>query len=61
MDKIFKTKNDLVVPTDGVYDTNGSACFPIADRRAFGRGDGIAHTSFFSHADVQRQIMEWLA
>ena len=61
MDKIFKTKNDLVVPTDGVYETNGSACFPIADRRAFGPADGIAHTSFFSHAAVQRQIMEWLA
>jgi hypothetical protein len=60
-DKIFKTENDLVVPTAGVYDTNGSDGFPIIDRRAFGVADGIAHTRFFGHPAAQQQIMQWLA
>ena len=61
MDKIFKAQNDLVVPTAGVYDTNGSDNFPIVDRRAFGVADGIAHTRFFGHPAAQQQIMQWLA
>ena len=61
MDKIFKAQNDLVVPTAGVYDINGSDNFPIVDRRTFGVADGIAHTRFFGHPAAQQQIMQWLA
>ena len=60
LDKIFKADNDLVVPTLGVYDQNGSGFFPILDRQVFGKDDGIAHTTFFGDSRVQEKILEWL-
>lgn len=62
LDKIFKAENDLVVPTLGVYDKNGSGFFPIEDhdRIVFGTGDGIAHTRFFGEPRVQERILGWL-
>jgi hypothetical protein len=62
LDKVFKAENDLVVPTLGVYDRNGSAFFPVEmeDRRLFDKSDGIAHTRFFSEPRVQEQILAWL-
>jgi pimeloyl-ACP methyl ester carboxylesterase len=63
LDKVFKkAENDLVVPTQGVYDKNGSALFPIPleDRRLFDKADGIAHTRFFGDRRVQDQILTWL-
>ena len=30
-DALFGERNDLVVPTDGVFCRNGAACFPIAE------------------------------
>ncbi len=62
LDKVFQAENDLVVPTQGVYDQNGSALFPIPleDRRLFDKADGIAHTRFFGDRRVQDQILTWL-
>lgn len=60
MDKIFKADNDLVVPTLGVYDRNGSGFFPIEERVIFETGDGISHTRFFGEKRVQEKIVEWL-
>jgi pimeloyl-ACP methyl ester carboxylesterase len=60
LDKIFKEENDLVVPTSGVYQTNGSGYFPIQTKELFQAGDHIAHTRFFGNSRVQNKIMEWL-
>jgi len=61
LDKIFKADNDLVVPTLGVYDRNGSGFFPIEEREVFDKDAGIAHTAFFGDPRVQAKILEWLA
>ncbi|HOX27294.1 MAG TPA: hypothetical protein PLL30_16425 [Candidatus Krumholzibacteria bacterium] len=60
MDSIFKSANDLVVPTVGVYDANGSDHFPIRDRLEFARSDGISHTAFFGDRRAQEAILGWL-
>ena len=61
LDKIFEqADNDLVVPTLGVYDKNGSGFFPIEDRLVFGKGDGVAHPGFFGQARAQEKMLEWL-
>lgn len=61
MDKIFKSENDLVVPTVGVYDRNGADLFPIQDRHVFGPEDGVPHTGFFGNDIVQQKIVGWLS
>lgn len=61
MDKIFKSENDLVVPTAGVYDRNGSVLFPIQDRHVFGPADGVPHTGFFGNVTAQTKIIQWLS
>jgi len=59
--RVFKgARNDLVVPTDGVFAANGSSAFPIADMVAFDGKDGIPHTGFFSDPRVTTQIGSWL-
>lgn len=60
MDQIFKQDNDLVVPTGGVWESNGSPMFPIAERLVFGKTDGIDHGGFFADARAQAKILEWL-
>ena len=60
MDQIFKQDNDLVVPTGGVWDANGSPMFPIAERLVFGKTDGVDHGGFFADARAQAKILEWL-
>lgn len=60
MDEVFKQDNDLVVPTGGVWESNGSPMFPIADRIVFGRSDGIDHGGFFADVRAQEKILEWL-
>jgi hypothetical protein len=61
MDRIFgRAGNDLVVPTLGVYDRNGSGCFPIADRLVLTRG-GIQHNGFFASAAVRDKLLDWLS
>jgi hypothetical protein len=62
MDRIFKSDNDLVVPTEGVFDQNGAGLFPIADSacHVFGATDGVSHTTFFSNRTTQEKLKEWL-
>jgi hypothetical protein len=64
MDAIFeKADNDLVVPTAGVYDKNGSGFFPIPvnELQVFAAADGIPHTGFFSNAIAREKILGWLS
>ncbi len=60
MDLIFKGPNDLVVPTNGVFEDNGSGFFPIEDRHVFTGTDGIAHTAFFGNRAARDKMMSWL-
>jgi hypothetical protein len=60
MDLIFKTPNDLVVPTDGVFADNGSAFFPIEDKFVFRGTDSLAHTEFFGNRAARDRILAWL-
>jgi hypothetical protein len=62
MDTIFKEDNDMVVPTAGVYDGNGSGCFPIVanDRLLFGTNDGVWHCNYFAQPRVHDKLKSWL-
>ena len=62
-DRVFQdAANDLVVPTLGVFEQNGSAYFPIASQGLlqFGKAKNVTHTTFFSDPDAQRAILQWL-
>jgi hypothetical protein len=53
MDRIFTkqgqpTANDLVVPRDSVFATNGHPLFPIANPLLYRPADGVWHSGFFS-------------
>lgn len=61
MDLVFKGGNDLVVPTDGVFDANGSGFFPIEDRLVFTNSESIPHTDFFARRPAREKILEWLS
>lgn len=61
MDRVFKGPNDLVVPTNGVFEENGSGFFPIEDKVVFSGEDGVAHTGFFGNRAARARIMEWLS
>ena len=62
MDHVFNhAENDLVVPTLGVYEGNGSDLFPIADHYVFPPTSGIQHGGYFPDATTQHQIMSWLS
>jgi hypothetical protein len=59
-DLIFGTANDLVVPTDGVWDVENSANFPITERHVFHSEHGVAHSSITRHPMAVEQIRTWL-
>ncbi|HSE63576.1 MAG TPA: hypothetical protein VLG15_08185 [Thermoanaerobaculia bacterium] len=64
IDAIFqKADNDLVVPTAGVYEKNGSDFFPIpaARRLVFSGLAGIPHSGFFANEAARRKILGWLS
>jgi hypothetical protein len=61
MGRIFQASNDLVVPTTGVFDKNGSAFFPVEDRHVFTGTDGVHHGNFFGNSVVHAKLAEWLA
>ncbi len=60
MGRIFEGPNDLVVPTTGVYDANGSGYFPIGQRHLFEGDDAVHHGNFFENATTQAKLLEWL-
>jgi pimeloyl-ACP methyl ester carboxylesterase len=54
--------NDLVVPTAGVYDRNGSSQFPIgvSARLLFEPNDGVNHCTYFQRAELHAKLETWL-
>jgi hypothetical protein len=60
LDSIFKEKNDLIVPTAGVYDQNGNQDFPITNRYVFAPTDGVSHSEYFGNSVAREKIAEWL-
>ncbi|HRC84679.1 MAG TPA: hypothetical protein PK413_03620 [Thermoanaerobaculia bacterium] len=53
--------NDLVVPTEGVYDLGKTvAGFPIADRHVFTPAEAVSHVSFFGQATTSAKLLQWL-
>jgi pimeloyl-ACP methyl ester carboxylesterase len=63
MDRVFEdASNDLVVPTDGVHTGARSRRFPIdeARRLVLASSSAVHHGGFFSCADVNRKILDWL-
>ena len=62
VDKVFKgVGNDMVVPTLGVFEENGSPYFPITAQVTFDASDGIPHTGFFQYPRTTEQLTKWLA
>jgi len=63
VDHIFgDVGNDLVVPTDGVWQPNGGAGFPVDAKRlhVFGPLDGVKHTDMFQQPAMSAKLLEWL-
>ena len=63
MDRVFQEANDLVVPTNGVFEDNGGGMFPIAaagDRLDLPASEGVHHGSCFGNARVQDALLGWL-
>lgn len=60
MDGVFRQANDLVVPTAGTFNGNGSNHFPIPTRLEFGAADGVDHSGYFATKRVGEQLLEWL-
>jgi len=61
MDKIFKTENDLIVPTASGYEKNGSDFFPIDERFLFSPADSVHHCNYFAQQHTGDKIIEWLS
>jgi pimeloyl-ACP methyl ester carboxylesterase len=55
-----KAGNDLVVPTNGVFEVAGATGFPIADPLVFRADQGVDHGSYFSQPEVSAKLLEWL-
>jgi hypothetical protein len=60
MDRVFGAANDLVVPTQGVHDHNGSGYFPIGHPHLFAPTAGVAHSGYFANREAREKIFEWL-
>lgn len=58
-DRIFEERNDLVVPTAGVFRENGRGGFPIPETVEFGPTDGVGHTNFFVQPKVHEKLLSW--
>jgi hypothetical protein len=61
MDRVFKAENDLVVPTAGAYESNGSGFFPIEERLLFPPSGGVHHCNYFAQAVARNKILDWLS
>lgn len=63
VDRVFQgAANDLVVPEQGVFETNGNAAFPLTNARLLrvAADQGVLHTTLFGHTAVGRQLVSWL-
>ena len=61
VDRVFGTAaNDLVVPTEGVYEGEDAMVIPENRRLVLPRERGVYHASFFGQPDVAKQIAGWL-
>jgi pimeloyl-ACP methyl ester carboxylesterase len=61
VDSLFaRAENDLVVPTLGVYDANGSPLFPIPRCEVLRDTSGVGHSRYFSSDIAQRALRAWL-
>jgi hypothetical protein len=56
-----RAENDLVVPTEGAFAVAAPG-FPVPDARrfVFPPTAGVIHTDYFSQADTQSRLTEWL-
>lgn len=52
--------NDLVVPTNGVFEVEGATGFPVADPLVFTASQGVDHGSYFGRPEVSVKLLEWL-
>jgi hypothetical protein len=62
-DEIFdNAANDLIVPTEGVWQRNGGGAFPLLPERVLtlDPSQGVMHTGFFPHDAVARHMLSWL-
>ncbi|PTR33981.1 hypothetical protein C8J98_102168 [Luteibacter sp. OK325] len=63
VDNVFQeARNDLVVPTDGVWDKNGATGFPLAAANllVLESAEGVMHTTYFSCPAVAQSILKWM-
>jgi hypothetical protein len=58
-DKIFNQRNDLIVPTEGVFAANGSGYFPVKNF-SFDSKKGVQHSGFFANGEATAQIISAL-
>jgi hypothetical protein len=59
-DKLFAADNDLIVPTGGVYEANGSEQFPIEDHYVFPAEASVHHGGFFGNSLALEKMLAWL-
>jgi len=62
MHTIFRKDNDLVVPTSGVYDSNGAGAFPIRveDRLLFETAECVWHCNYLAQQKLHAKLGQWL-
>jgi hypothetical protein len=62
VDRIFENaRNDLVVPTDGVFQANApSFPIPVASLLKIAPSNGVLHTTYFRHQPVHEALLRWL-
>lgn len=63
IDQIFESaQNDLVVPTDGVWDSNGATGFPLQTEHflVLKAAEGVMHTGYFPHHAVSEKLLAWM-
>jgi len=60
-DRVFgDAKNDLVVPTDGVFTAAGASAFPVAEPLVFDAAAGVDHSSFWDRPQFADALARWL-
>jgi hypothetical protein len=62
-DQVFQqAENDLVVPTDGVWDKNGATGFPLATGNllVLDPSKGVMHTQYFTSPAVSESLLTWM-